>query len=83
MRTLVRDESQRFGGSVQIYIEKCSGFQSLPDLIQAPPVWKIDGNLLKTVCLVILQNFLVSFRSAVVQEQPFSQCFGISDFSSG
>lgn len=83
MWTSVKDESQRFGGSVQIYIQKFSGFQSLPDLIQTSLVWKLDGNLLKTVCLVILQYFLVSFRSAVVQEQPFSQYFGISDFSSG
>lgn len=83
MQTFGRDESQRFGGSVQRYVEKHSGFESLPDLFQAPPAWKLDGSLLKTVCLVILQYFPVSFRSAVVQEQPFSQYFGISDFSSG
>lgn len=83
MWTSVTDESQRFGGSVQLHIQKFSGFQSLPDLIQTSPFWKLDGNLLKTLCLMILQDFLVSFRSAVVQEQLFLQYFGISDFSSG
>lgn len=73
----VKDES------VHIYIQKFSSFQSLPDVIQISPVWRLDFVLLKTVCLMILQCFLVSFRSTVVQEQPFSQYFGISDFSSG
>lgn len=54
MWTSVTDESQRIGGSVQIYIQKFSSFQSLPDLIQTSPVGKLDGNFLKTVCLVTL-----------------------------
>lgn len=46
------------------YSQKFRGFQSLPDLIQTSPDCRLDGSLLKTVCLVILQYFLVSFRSA-------------------